>query len=235
MKKSIILKDALWIMVCAAVLLACSRAKQPANSGASPTGSLLPANTHSALDLDPPSPTPTGTPTHAAALGAPTPTAPPKPPSAGELEVRFTDPETQQECAGTLPFSIQWGEKPSIEGNKAYECAFEKQQCGDGVCILYHSSYALDFTLLGQILPPGNDYPSGSLHAAPALKFTMKQWWSDIPPETVMPFTEDNPFVVEGSDILELFFKFEEGARAEIPNPTMPDAPPMVFILHVKP
>ena len=40
-----------------------------------------------------------------------------------------------------------------------------------------------------------------------------------------MPFTENNPFVVEGSDILELFFKFEEGARAEIPKPNYAQCP----------
>jgi hypothetical protein len=151
------------------------------------------------------------------------------------LEVRLTDPETQQECVGSVPFSIHWGENPYIDGSGAYECAFEKQQCGEGVCILYHSAYALNFSLPGRIYPASSDYPDGSLEAGPALDFTMKQWWSDIPPETTMPFTEDNPFSVSVSDILSLFFSFEEGARAEIPNPNMPDAEPMVFVLHLSP
>ena len=165
---------------------------------------------------------------------APSATPVPEKPTHGGLEVRFTDPETQEECVGRLPFTMSW-EPFNIDGGAAYQCEFEIQQCGDGVCVMYHSAYDMDFTLAGEFFGPNSDHPSGSLHMAPALTSTMKQWWSDIPPETVMAFTEDNPFVIEGSDILTLFFDFWEGARAEIHNPNNPDAPPMVFILHLSP
>jgi len=178
--------------------------------------------------------TATPTPTLVSIPAAPSATPVPEKPTRGELEVRFTDPETQGECVGRLPFTMSW-EPFTIDGGGAYQCEFEIQQCGDGVCIMYHSAYDMDFTLAGEFLGSTTDHPSGSLHMAPALTSTMKQWWSDIPPETVMAFTEDNPFVIEGSDILTLFFDFREGARAEIHNPNNPDAPPMVFILHLSP
>jgi hypothetical protein len=211
------------------ILVACGEADQPAVQATDESSTYTPSSPLS------PAQTATPTPTMAILPAAPTATLAPEKPTHGELEVRFTDPETQGECVGRLPFTMSWGEPFSLDGGGAYQCAFEIQQCGDGVCIMYHSAYDMDFTLAGEFFDPNSDHPSGSLHMAPALTSTMKQWWSDIPPETVMAFTEDNPFVIEGTDILDLFFDFREGARAEIHNPNNPDAAPMVFILHLSP
>ena len=216
------------VLFASLILVACGEANQPAVQATDDSSTSTPSSPLS------PAQTATPTPTVAILPAAPSATPVPDKPTRGEMEVRFTDPETQGECVGRLPFTMRW-EPFTIDGGAAYQCAFEIQQCGDGVCIMYHSDYDMDFTLAGEFFGSTSDHPSGSLHMAPALTSTMKQWWSDIPPETIMAFTEDNPFVIEGSDILDLFFDFWEGARAEIHNPNNPDAPPMVFILHLSP
>jgi hypothetical protein len=222
------------VMFCvSAILVACGSSNQPSLQATDDPGAPSIGSTPTQQPPVSPPQTNTPTPTTNIIPEAPTATPAPEKPTGGELEVRFGDPETQEECIGHLPFTISWGDPFSIDGGGAYQCAFEKQQCGDGVCVTYHSSYELDFTLAGMYFDPSQDFPSGLLHMAPALTAIMKQWWSDIPPETTMPFTEDNPFRVENSDILTLNFNLQDGAQEEIPNPNAPDAAPMIFILHL--
>ena len=173
----------------------------------------------SAPIVAPASPTPTPTPAPVIpAADTPTPTITPTPrPTSGELELRFTDPETQEECEAHFPFTINWTEaRTTIDGSGVIACAFATQQCGEGVCITYHSAYDADAGLNGELLASSADYPHGFLNVGLAGKFSMKQYWTDIPPETTMPFTEDNPFVAENSDILPLIFDFVEGATDEV-------------------
>lgn len=161
-------------------------------------------------------PTPTPAPIIPAA-DTPVPTITPTPrPTHGEIELRFTDPETQGECEAYFPFTIDWGEsRTTIDGSGVIDCAFSTQQCGEA-CVTYHSAYAADAGLSGELLASSAKYPHGFLNAGLAGKFSMKQYWTDIPPETIMPFTEDNPFVAENSDILPLIFDFVEGATCEV-------------------
>jgi hypothetical protein len=181
--------------------------------------------------------TPTPTPTPAPLIPAadtPIPTDPPTRPTSGEIELRFTDPETQEECAARFPFTINWAEsRTTIDGSGVIDCAFAKQQCGDGVCITYHSAYDADCGLSGELLASSADYPHGFLNVGLAGKFSMKQYWTDIPPETTMPFTEDNPFVAENPDILPLIFDFVEGATCEVGGGTGTQAFPWKFTLHL--
>jgi hypothetical protein len=165
----------------------------------------------------PATPTPTPAPIiPAASTPVPTITATPRP-TRGEIELRFTDPETQAECEAHFPFIIDWGEsRTTIDGGGVIDCAFDTQQCGEGVCLTYHSVYAADAGLSGELLASSGKYPHGFLNAGLAGKFSMKQYWTDIPPETTLPFTEDNPFVAENSDILPMVFDFVEGATCEI-------------------
>ena len=190
--------------IVALICLACAPAAQPATSApvivpATSTPTLTPAPIIPAADT----PIPTITPT-------PRPTG-------GEIELRFTDPETQEECLAHFPFTINWGESRTlIDGSGVIDCAFATQQCGEGVCVTYHSAYAANTDLSGELLASSAKYPHGFLNAGLAGKFSMTQYWSDIPPGAFMAFTEDNPAVFEGSDILPLIFDFVEGATCEI-------------------
>jgi hypothetical protein len=158
----------------------------------------------------------------------------PPPPSQGEIELRFVDPASQMECVAHFPFDIlEDGEFRKISGSGVLDCAFAVQQCGEGVCVTYHSTYYMEGSLNGVIQATSPSYPDGALDAGLVGTFTMKQYWTDIPPETVMPFTEDNPFEVTGSDIIPLFFHFIEGATNEVQNSQVPDALPWVFTLHL--
>jgi hypothetical protein len=152
------------------------------------------------------------------AADTPVPTITPTPrPTGGEIELRFTDPETQEECEAHFPFTIHWGEsRTTIDGSGVIDCAFATQQCGEGACVTYHSAYAADAGLSGELQASSAKYPHGFLNAGLAGKFSMKQYWTDIPPGAFMAFTEDNPAVFEGSDILPLIFDFVEGATCEI-------------------
>ena len=154
-------------------------------------------------------------------------------PAGGEIALRFTDPETQGECAASFPFTFDWAaEPPTIDGPAAFSCAFQAVQCGEGVCVTYHSRYELpDGVLHGVLHPAGTDHPNGTLEATLAGTFIMIQYWTDVPPEAIMPYTEDNPFVVENADILPLLFDFADGATAEIGPVGSPHA--WRFTLHL--
>jgi hypothetical protein len=155
-------------------------------------------------------------------------------PSQGEIELRFVDPVSQMECVSHYPFDIlEDGEFRKISGRGVLDCAFAVQQCGEGVCVTYHSTYYMEGSLNGVIQAASASYPEGALDAGLVGTFTMKQYWTDIPPETVMPFTEDSPFEVTGSDIIPLFFHFVDEATNEIQNSQVPDALPWVFTLHL--
>lgn len=184
-----------------------------------------------------PEPTSTPTPVPAAPLptrATPTAEATAAPPTRGEIEVRFTDPGTQEQGSAHFPFEIlQEGEQRRIDGSGVLDCAFSVQQCGDGVCVTYNSSYYWEPKLDGLIYAPTENYPDGSLDANLAGTFTMKQYWTDIPAQTTMPFTAENPFEVSAADVIPLFFHFVEGATVEVGNPSAPDAPPWVFTLHL--
>jgi hypothetical protein len=71
------------------------------------------------------------------------------------------------------------------------------------------------------------------LNAGLAGKFSMKQYWTDIPPDAFMAFTEDNPAVFENSDILPLIFDFVEGATCEIGGGGGAQTFPWKFTLHL--
>ncbi|CAG0930353.1 hypothetical protein TFLX_01678 [Thermoflexales bacterium] len=198
----------------ALICLACTPAQQPAVSTTR-------------------TPTPTPTPLLPAG-GTSTPTIAPTPhPTGGEIELRFTDPETQEECEAHFPFTINWGEaRTTIEGSGVIDCAFDTQQCGEA-CVTYHSAYTADASLSGELLASSAKYPHGFLNAGLAGKFSMKQYWTDIPPGAFMAFTEDNPAVFEGSDILPLIFDFVEGATCETGGGTGTQTFPWKFTLHL--
>jgi hypothetical protein len=184
------------------------------------------------IEIATPTPTPGGVPAVPATQTAePTPSMP----SAGEVELRFIDPGSQQECVAHFPFEIATDlHPPTISGGGRIDCVFAVQQCGEGVCVTYNSSYDYEGVLSGVIQPPTESYPQGALDTTLAGTLTMKQYWTDIPPETIMLFTEDSPFEVTGSDIIPLFFHFQEGAVVEVANESMPDALPWVFTLHLQ-
>ena len=191
--------------------LACNPA-QPSAVSTTPTPTPTPASPV----LPPNTPTPTPAVVFPAA-DTPTPIASPTVrPASGEIELRFTDPETQEECEAHFPFTLDWAEaRTTIEGSGVIDCAFDIQQCGDA-CVTYHSAYAADADLGGELLAGSAKYPHGFLNAGLAGKFSMKQYWTDIPPNAVVAFTEDKPFIAENSDILTLVFDFVEGATCEV-------------------
>ncbi len=159
------------------------------------------------------------------------PTLPP--PTGGEIELRFTDTLTQKECIAHFPFAIveEAGQR-KIDGSGVLDCQQEIQQCGEGVCITYHSQHTMEAVIRGFIRGATADFPDGFLEANAAGTYTLTQYWSDYPPETVVVFTEDHPSVISGSDIIPLNFNFADGATAEVQ--TQADALPWVFTLHLK-
>lgn len=217
--------------IVALICLACNPAQQPAVS-TTPTPTPTPTSVFPVLP--PNTPTPTLAPIIPAG-DTPTPSVTPTSlPTSGEIELRFTDPETQEECEAHFPFTINWGEaRTTIDGSGVIACAFARQQCGEGVCVTYHSAYDADAGLSGELLGSSAKYPHGFLNAGLAGKFSMKQYWTDIPPETMMPFTEDNPAVFENSDILPLIFDFVEGATCEIGGGGGGQTFPWKFTLHL--
>lgn len=211
-------------LVCLLVLLTCLSASCSPNLPAAPTQSDI---------LNSPSSTPTPTPAVLPGLNTPAPTAPSAAPAGGEIELHFTDPGTLQECQAHFPFEIS-GEagQQQISGSGVIDCQVSIQQCGEGVCVTYNSSYFMDASLSGVVLSATESYPDGGLDAGLAGTFTMKQYWTDIPPETIMAYTEANPFQVESSDIIPLFFHFRDGATCEIAGSS--GALPWVFTLHLE-
>jgi hypothetical protein len=204
------------LLVCAA----CTSTSQPATSA--PV--VVPAT---------PTPTPTPAPVIPAA-DTPVPTITPTPrPTGGEIELRFTDPETQEECEAHFPFTIDWGESRTlIDGSGVIDCAFATQQCGDA-CVTYHSAYAADAGLSGELQASSAKYPHGFLNAGLAAKFSMTQYWTDIPAGAFTAFTEDHPAVFENSDILPLIFDFVEGATCEVGGGSGRQTFPWKFTLHL--
>ena len=157
----------------------------------------------------------------------------PPEPTAGELELRFTDPETNGQCSTTFPFTIDNTDGHiSIHGSGVVDCENHIQQCGDA-CVTYNSWHYLDAMIDGTLEPATTDYPHGLLHViALAETYIFRQYWTDIPPEAYMPFTADNPADFTASDtMMDLLFDFAEGATDEISNPG--GAFPWVFTLHL--
>ncbi len=167
--------------------------------------------------------TATPTPTEASLPGGQSPL-----PNAGVVEMRFVDAETQQECVAEFPFTITWGEeKSTLEGSGTIECLFSVEQCGDA-CVTFHIEYRYDGSLQGIIL----ETPERKIEAGLALTGSLTQYWTDYPAGALPAFTADNPAVIEGSDILPLFFAFEDGAEHRIENTLAPEAPPWIFTLQ---
>lgn len=156
----------------------------------------------------------------------------PPPPTSGEIELHFTDAMTQKDCEAHFPFNIitEDGQR-KIDGTALLDCQCEIEQCGDGVCLLYHSKHYLDATLVGIIHGPTTDFPAGFLEASVAGTYTLTQYWSNVPPETFVLYTEDNPSVFTGSDIIPINFNFKEGAIEEISTPS--GEYPWILTLHL--
>ncbi len=155
-------------------------------------------------------------------------------PSQGEIELRFIDPISQEECTAHFPFQIAYDADITITGSGIIDCEISVQQCGDGACMTYHSSYDYEGTLTGVVQPSSKSYPEGALDAGLAGTLTMKQYWTDFPPDAIVLFTEDQPFEATATDIIPLFFHFVEGATQEIQNGTVPNAQPWIFTLHLE-
>jgi hypothetical protein len=160
----------------------------------------------------------------------------PPEPTGGELELHFTDPETNGQCSSTFPFTISNTDgHTTIHGSGAVDCENNRQQCGDGVCVTYNSWHYLDATIDGILEPATSDYPKGMLNvSALAETYIFRQYWTDIPEGAYMPFTADNPADFTASDqLMNLLFNFAEGATDEISNPGAEGAYPWVFTLHL--
>jgi len=177
-------------------------------------------------------PTPTSTPIP---LGADTEESEITPalPTQGDLELHFIDPISQEECSAHFPFEISYGEETTIAGSGIIDCKITVQQCGDGACMNYHSSYDYQGTLTGVVQPGSASAPEGSLDAGLTGTLIMKQYWTDFPPDAIVIFTEDQPFEVSATDVIPLFFHFVEGATQEFGNASIPNAQPWIFTLHL--
>jgi len=205
------------VLMCAACI--------PASSPATTAPIVVPAT---------PTPTPTPTPIILAA-DTPTPTISPTPrPTRGEIEVRFSDPDTEGECEAHFPFTINWGEaRTTIDGGGVLSCAFTAQHCGDGVCMTYHRIHDMDASLAGELLASSARYPHSFLNTTLAGEYSMTQYWTDVPPDAFVPFTEANPAVFKGSDIVHLLFDFVEGATEELERGTGGQTFTWKFTLHL--
>ena len=194
-----------------------------------------------------PSPTPTQADVRMPADSTPTPTAvlilveppeptgesTPPPPTSGELELRFTDVMTQKECVAHFPFDIvEGGQMRRISGSGILDCQCEIEQCGDGVCLMYHSKHYMDASVAGVIHGSTTDFPDGFLEASLAGTYTLTQYWTNVPPDSFVLYTEDNPSVFSGSDIIPLNFNFKEGATEEVNTPS--GQFPWIFTLHLR-
>ena len=191
--------------------------------------------TSTAVDLTGPADS-TPTPTRVLLPGVPdeppVATTPP-PPTGGELELHFTDAMTQKECTARFPFDIvEQGTLRRISGSALLDCQCEIEQCGDGVCLLYHSKHYLDAGVAGVIHGPTTDFPDGFLEADLGGTYTLTQYWTNVPPESFVLYTEEHPSVFTGSDIIPLNFNFKEGATEEINNEA--GQFPWVFTLHLR-
>lgn len=222
------------LIVLASALAACN----PQNTETpSPTDQLVPqAGTLTPTPESPPV-LPADTPTPTAAVQIPVkPTLAPTSDTSGpkEIELRFTDPLTQQECVTHFPFEVLEDADRSIRGKGVIDCKFEVQQCAQSICITYHSTYAMPADLSGFVRPSTPSFPNGMLEAYLNGTFTMTQYWTDIPPETVMAYTEANPFVASSSDIIPLAFQYQDGATTEIGGEGGSAEFPWVFTLHLK-
>ena len=207
-------------------LLACCNLERVSSPTPTQADVLMPADSKAAS---------TPTPTTVLILGEsevpPVETTPP-PPTSGELELRFTDGMTQKECTARFPFDIvDAGTMRRISGSGILDCHQTVEQCGDGVCILYHSKHYLDASVVGVIHPATADFPDGFLEANLAGTYSLTQYWSDYPPDSVVVFTEEHPSVFTGSDILPLNFNLAEGATEEAGNES--GTFPWVFTLHL--
>ena len=161
--------------------------------------------------------------------------ATPDVPGQDEIELRFLYPLSQQECIAHFPFEeVPGGNPRTIAGKGILDCHFEVEQCGDGVCLIHHSIFYMDGDLSGVIHTSSTSYPDGGLEAALAVTFTLTQYWTDIPPGAFVAFTESNPAVFGGTDIIPLFFRYEDGASQEVMNTTVADAQPWVFTLRLQ-
>jgi len=214
----------IFLIVCAGgFLLSCCSLERAATPTPTQAGGFIPADN-------------TPTPTTVLIPGVPDePTAgiTPPPPTGGELELRFTDVMSQKECTAHFPFDIvEGGQMRRISGSGILDCHQTVEQCGEGVCLLYHSKHYLDASVAGVIHPATTDFPDGFLEATLAGTYSLTQYWSDYPPDAVVAFTEEHPSVFTGSDILPVNFNFAEGATDEIVTPS--GEYPWVLTLHLR-
>ena len=117
------------------------------------------APTSTAADLIAPADS-TPTPTRVLLPGVPdeppVATTPP-PPTGGEVELHFTDAMTQKEWTAHFPFDIvEQATLRRLSGSAILDCQCEIEQCGEGVCMMYHSEHYMDASVTGiiHVQPP---------------------------------------------------------------------------------
>jgi len=151
-------------------------------------------------------------------------------PVTGLITLEFLDAETQLACTADFPFSLNWkAETAVIAGLGEINCPLTTQQCGEA-CITYHIEYLYEGDLSGNV---NLAVDPGQLQAELILDGSLTQYWTDIPPDSLVAFTEEHPMVLETADILTLVFDFEDGAVFKIENTNVAGAPPWVFTLHL--
>jgi hypothetical protein len=184
--------------------------------------------------------TPTSTLTPTVPLNPPDPG---EPPDHGEIELfqrNFLEPGSEEECISRFPFVvIQETEPATIKGEGVIDCHFQATYCGEA-CVTMHMIQQYDVTVAGEIVPDAGSGGTASLHVVLTLDGGVKEYFSDYPPEAIMIFTEDHPFVIEGTGPLPLEFDYVDGATDTItrenpkPEGEAPSEPvEWVFTLHL--
>lgn len=190
------LQQVIALTLVAVALSACSVLQAPPQTPASDRD-VLPTNT--------PTPTPEA---QGLGLGISLPTS-------GEIESRIPLPMTGEECVSHFPFAIREEQgRLVIEGEGVIDCSSSGELCND-ICVTHNHILYADVTLDGEVLIGLSDSPSGVLHVNLAYTGTNTQYFTDYPPGARVLFTEQNPFQVEGSEIIPLTFVFEDSATAE--------------------
>jgi hypothetical protein len=166
-------------------------------------------------------------------------------PRDGEIELHlknFLDPASGEECVSLFPFTVVEGVEPAtIEGEGRIDCHFQATYCGEA-CVTMHMIQEYDVTVEGEVVPGAGSGGAASLHVVLTLDGSVKEYFSDYPPEAIMVFTEDHPFVIEGKGPLPLDFDYVDGATAvitrESPVPEGGEAPSApvewIFILRLR-
>ncbi len=139
-------------------------------------------------------------------------------PTSGEIESRIPFPMTGEECVSHIPFAVREEQgRLVIEGEGVIDCSSSGELCGE-ICVTHNHILYADVSLGGEVLIGLSDSPSGVLHVDLVYTGTNTQYFTDYPPGARVLFTEQNPFQVEGSEIIPLTFSFEDGATTEVEN-----------------